>query len=266
MQQQQMLAPGKKASVEARAPELQTAEIEYEDGRRYQYNLCSLFEFRKDLATANAQHSAIQQFWETLAVDLIFSARQFEEDGYARWWAHARRHARFVLRTMGARDTIELVKDWVVTLFNASVEGEERTDFARAAWKGQLIERHGSDAAADKAIALNKSGLQDLAVFEQNMYVYFDAGWTYEQIMKTLRTLEEQAQKVQTIAKTLQDRSFKMHEFTELEKAKFGNVGPMTVDELVDQVASRILKKSQNESGTMKSSVNDADVIASLTK
>lgn len=259
-----MLPSGKSANVVARSPEDQTAEVQYEDGRSYTYNLATLFEFRNDLATANAQHPALQQFWETLAVDLIFRAREFEENGYARWWAHSRRYARYVLRLTGQRETIELVKDWVIILFSADVAVESRHDHALAAWKGFLIERHGSDAAADKAIATGKA--VPIESFEHDMYVYVDAGWTYERTTQTLRWLEEQAEKVKSVAKTLQDRSFKMHEFTELEKAKYGNVGPMTVDELVDQVAQRVLKMagSKVDPGTMKAGFDEAQFMQSL--
>lgn len=261
-----MLPSGKRATVEALSPEEQVAEITYEDGKTYSYNLATLFEFRTDLATANARHPVLQQFWETVACDLIFRAREFEENGYAKWWAHSRRYARYVLRLTNQRDTIELVKDWVIILFSSDVSPETRKDHALAAWKGFLIERHGTDAAADKAIATGKAAPFD--AFERDMYVYVDAGWTYERIMETFRWLEEQAKRVQSVAKTLQDRSFKMHEFTELEKAKFGNVGPMTIDELVDQVASRVLKMTGGKSGagTMKAGgFDEADFIQNLT-
>lgn len=259
-----MLPTGKSATVEATSPETQIAEITYPDGQRYSYDLATLFEFRTDLASANAKHPALQQFWETVACDLIFRAREFEEGGYAKWWAHSRRYARYVLRLTNQRDTIELVKDWVIILFSSDVSPDMRKDHARAAWKGFLIERHGSDAAADRAIATEKA--TPLDVFERDMYLYVDAGWTYERITDTFRWLEEQAAKVKSVAKTLQDRSFKMHEFTELEKAKYGNIGPMTIDELVDHVASRVVKMTGGKvgTGTIKAGFDEADFIANL--
>lgn len=258
-----MLPNGKVVQVEAFSPDEQTADIVYEDGRKYSYDLATLFEFRTDLATANARHPALQQFWETVAVDLTFRAREFEEQGYAKWWAHSRRYARYVLRLMQQRDTIDLVKDWVIILFSADVSPETRHDHAIAAWKGFLIERHGTDAAADKAIATGKA--LPVETFELDMYAYVNAGWTYERVMQTLRWLEEQAAKVQSVAKTLQDRSFKMHEFTELEKAKFGNVGPMTVDELVEQVASRVLKMAGGKRGPGSIGFDEAEFMNNLT-
>lgn len=259
-----MLPVGKSASVEALSPELQIAEVTYEDGRTFSYDLATLFEFRTDLASANARHPALQQFWETLAIELIFRAREFEEHGHARWWAHARRYARYVLRLTGQRDTIDLVKDWVIILFSSDVVEDARRDHVLAAWKGFLIERHGSDAAADRAIATGKAPPVEL--FERDMYAFVDAGWTYERVMETLRWLEEQAEKVKSVAKTLQDRSFKMHEFTELEKAKFGNVGPLTVDELVEQVADRVLKLSPRKEGAVGTmSFDEAEFMQNLT-
>lgn len=257
-----MLPSGKNATVEARSPEDQTAQIQYEDGRTYTYNLATLFEFRTDLATANARHPALQQFWETLAVDLIFRSREFEEHGYAKWWAHSRRYARYVLRLTAQRDTIELVKDWVIILFSSDVTPEVQHEHAVAAWKGFLIERHGSDAAADRAIATGKA--VPLDGFKQDMYVYAAAGWSYERVMETHRWLEEQAEKVKSIARTLQDRSFKMHEFTELEKAKYGNIGPLTVDELVDQVAQRVLKVVGGKGGAGTIGFDEAHFMQTL--
>jgi hypothetical protein len=257
-----MLSNGKSVRIEVRSPEEQTAEVRYEDGRTFTYDLATLFEFRTDLATANAQHPALQQFWETLAVDLMFRAREFAEDGSAKWWAHSRRYARYVLRLTGQRETIEALKDWVIVLFGADVTPALRHDHALASWRGFLIERHGSDAAADRAIATGKAASID--GFEQAMYVYFDAGWTYERVTQTSRWLEEQAEKVKSVAKTLQDRSFKMHEFTELERAKFGNVGPMTVDELVDQVAQRLTNKENT--GTIKTGFDEAAFMRKFQK
>ena len=248
-----MLPSGKSATVDAVGPSNQPADIVYEDGRKYSYNLATLFEFRQDLGEATAQHAALQQFWETIATDLTFRAREFEENGYAKWWAHSRRYARYMLKLLQQRDTLELVKDWVIIIFSGDLTDEARHEYAIGAWKGFLTERHGSDAAADRAIASGKAVA--LEVFKAEMYMYVVQGWTYEQIMLTNRWLEEQAVKVRSVAKTLQDRSFKMHEFVELEKAKFGNVGPLTVDELVDKVAERVLKKgsSHNRSGTIPS-------------
>lgn len=256
-----MLPVGKSVQVEAESTENQTATLRLAEDKIVTYNLATLFEFRNDLASANASHSALQQFWETLACDLIFRAREFEEDGFAKWWAHSRRYARYVLRTMQARETIDMIKDWVIILFSSDVSEASRRDYAIAAWKGFLIERHGSDAAADKAIAAMRAPNVDQ--FAADMYAYVAGGWPYETVMATKRMLDEQAEKVRSIAKTLQDRSFKMHEFTELEKAKFGNVGPMTVDELVDQVAFRV--KQKISSGIIdKAGVDEVALMASV--
>lgn len=233
-----MLPVGKALKLDAQSPEQLGVCLTYEDDRSYEYNLATLLEFRGNLAEANAKHAAWQQFWEALAVDLIFRSREFEEQGYAKWWAHSRRYARYLLRATSGRETIETLRDWVILTFSEGIDAEAKKSCVQAAWKGLLVELKGSESAADKAIALGDTPPQ--GPFGELMYTYWDLGWTYEAVMRTKRLLDEQAEKAKSIAKIFQDRSFRMHEFTELEKAKYGNVGPITVDELVNQVASRL--------------------------
>lgn len=229
-----MIPDGKTVRVEATSPQDQTATLVMADGRQYDYNLATLLDFRVDLSKALSEHAALQQFWESISTDLLFRAREFEETGYAQWWAHARRYSRWVLKGTGQKDTIEGLKDSVIWIFSSGLSELQQAEFAKLAYKGCGHEMFGGKKAP------SGTELTDFNSFCEEMYVYYRQGWTYEHTTAAFRKLEESAKRAQSIAKTLSDRSFKMKEFSDLESAKYGNIGPLTIDELVERVARRV--------------------------
>lgn len=236
-----MVPSGKTVRVEAVSPEDQTATLAMADGREYAYNLATLLDFRVDLSKALSEHAALQQFWESIATDLLFRAREFEEAGYAQWWAHARRYGRWLLKGTGQKETIEGLRDSVIWIFSSGLSEFQQAEFAKLAYKGCGHEMFGGKKAPSETELVNFES------FCSEMYAYYRQQWTYEQVMASFRKLEEAAKRAQSIAKTLSDRSFKMKEFSDLEAAKYGNIGPLSIDELVERVSRRIKGENHKE-------------------
>lgn len=247
--------------IDVHSMESMSVALTLQNGNEALYDLVKLLSFKDSLEESLTTHSAHQCFWESLAIDLKYRALEFEEVGYAKWWAHARKFARWALLGAGIRGTKEDLNDVVISHFSRDVSPPQREEHAKVAWRGCLFTLHGSEAKVAKATAENALAISFLD-FRSLMYCYVEGGFDYEKIQGTKRWLEEQAAKVAAIAKVFADRSFKMKEFTDLEKAKYGNVGPLTIDELVNRVADLVVARANGklpDEGTLMTELRKAN-------
>jgi hypothetical protein len=208
--------------------EEQQASIDW-NGKVAHYNIASLLGFKENLENAIADHAATQSYWEQLAIEFQSQAQKFENEGYARWWAHARRYARLVMRALQVSETLESLRDWVITIYSADTSTEELDGYVETGYRGWLLERHGTLHKVDVFLKKQEeagSPKPDFGAFKSMMLSYALTGWTYEKVVSSLRDLKDQAAKVQSVARSLNNAAFNMKAYKDLQTAKFGNVDP----------------------------------------
>jgi hypothetical protein len=202
------------------SPESQTLTI-LQHGVETRYNIAQLLAFRNNLEEELEKHSAFQSYFEQTAIELEFKKLEFEENGYAKWWAHARRYAKFVHKAKAEKETLESLKDWVITLFSGECSEEQREAYVDVALKGHLLETLGSQKKLDEFYA-DSGAAAAREGFKGDMYQFVKNGWTYEKIQTVYRGLCEEAKKLSRFAGTFGERAFKMNEVAGLERAKYG--------------------------------------------
>ena len=150
---------------------------------------------------------------------------EFEESGYAIWWAHARRYARYYQKAIGAKETLESLKDAVVSLYSATVPPEERELLVKEAFKGFLLEKHGTEKKINEHYESSVVPYTtDLEKFQTDALMFVAEGWSYESIEKVKRDLMEAAKRMASFARTHNERAFKMGEVAAHDLPKYGNV------------------------------------------
>jgi hypothetical protein len=208
----------------------QTAQVT-QNGSTHTEDLLQTLDFANDLLGSLARHSAQQHYWEQLAIDVTERSKAFEDGGYAKWYAHARRHARLFMHASNIKETLESLRDCVISLFSSDVSEVERESHVKVAFRGLLQERLGTSVKVD-AYLLKQSevsvlvDINEFETFRQGMLGYLAAGWTYEKIQTTKRELDTQALKVQTYAKVLNGTAFTMKSYKDLVAPNYGNVDP----------------------------------------
>jgi hypothetical protein len=199
------------------------------NGQTSSYNLAHLLSFKTNLEDAIANHASTQAYWEQLAIEFQSQAQRFETEGYARWWAHSRRYSRLVMRALQVSETLESLKDWVITVYSKDTTGLELDGYVESGYRGWLLEKHHTLAKVE-AFLKKQEGTEDplpgFADFRGMMLSYVSGGWHYEDVVATLRTLKDQAAKVSVVAKNLNNAAFDMKAYKDLMVAKFGNVDP----------------------------------------
>ena len=253
--------------ITANTVEDQPAKVSWH-GQAHNYNLSQVLEFRDNLPEAIGTHSSKQAYWETLSAEVTSKVHEFEEIGYAKWFAHARRYARLVMHVLQVKETLESLKDWVILLFGEDISNDEREGYVQTAYRGWLVERFGTATKADAYVSSEEYKAHELEGFRQGMLQYLAAGWTFEKVTKTLRSLKEEAIKVQAFAKTMDSRSYKMKEYKDIEAAKYGNIGPINIDAIADEVRKRLLSKvpSSPVNGIIDKQVDEASLMATVSK
>jgi hypothetical protein len=202
----------------------QPAQVSWH-GQTHHYNLSQILEFKDDIEEATATHAQKQSYWEQLAIEVASKVLEFEEVSYAKWFAHARRYARLVMHALAVKETLEAMKDWTITLFSSDLSEPEREAYVQTSYRGWLLEKFGTGVKVEAYLAKNEYEAE-FNTFRQGMLGYLAAGWTYEKVQLTLRQLKEQKLKVEAFAKSMNERSFKMASFQQIQSAKFGNVDP----------------------------------------
>src|SRR5579872_4710416 len=90
---------GPEAQITVKSVEDQPATISWH-GQTNQYNLAEILRFKDDMEEATSTHAAKQNYWETIAAEISTKVSEFEEIGYAKWFAHARRYARLAMKSL----------------------------------------------------------------------------------------------------------------------------------------------------------------------
>lgn len=259
--------PEPSASFHVESVANQTADVSQNHGQTH-FDLNDALDFKDDLIGSLTRHSAHQNYWEQLAIDITERSDAFESEGYAKWYAHARRHARLVMHVLNVKETLESLKDWVVTLFSSDLSDQQREGYVETAFRGLLQERLGTQAKVDAYLnqpSEFKPGSQDeFKDFRQGMLSYFSAGWTYEKVSATHRDLKNQALRVQTYAKVLNGAAFNMKAYLDLTKPKYGNVDPFGMASTTPTPSSRPPKVTPGII-TPKNSINESELLASTS-
>jgi len=207
-------------TFEVASPENQTLTI-LQHGLRTQYNIAQLLAFRHNLEEELEKHSSHQSYFEQTAIELEFKKLEFEENGYAKWWSHARRCAKYVHKAKAEKETLESLKDWVITLFSEDLNEVDREAYVDVAFRGYLLETLGSQKKVDE-FQVDPTYSLRREQFKADMLQFVKNGWSYEKIQTTYRNLCEEAKKLSRFAGTFGERAFKMNEVAGLEKAKYG--------------------------------------------
>jgi hypothetical protein len=219
-------APTFESSVEE--VDNQPAKVSWH-GKEHQYNLAQILSFKDDLEEATATHAQKQSYWEQMAIEVASKVTEFEEIGKAKWEAHARRYTRLVMHILQVKETLESLKDWMITIYTEDLSVTDRDTFAHAAYKGSLLERLGTIGKVEAYLTKNEFP-NEIDNFAQTMFSYWEAGWTYERVVKTHRSLKEQRDKLQAFAKTMNERSFQIKQYKDMVVAKHGNNNPFPQD------------------------------------
>jgi hypothetical protein len=220
-------------------------------------NLVSDLEFSGNLDESLETHASKQVYWETLAAEVSRKAQEFENVGYAKWMAHARYYAKLVLKGQGEeRVLLDDIRDMTVRAYSKDTSEAQREEFCRYAFHAYLCLQRGGVRAAEK-FKTDSKYTECFKTFKEEMFSYLRAvpPWYYETIQATLYNIKEESEKIKSIARAFDKRSYSMREFVELEKAKFGNIGPISIDGIIDEISKRVEKRLGvvDEKGLMES-------------
>lgn len=159
-------------------------------------------------------HAAIQTYWEALAIKYKKKLEDFKEGWCAKWWAHNRVYAKYVLAAYGdSKPTQESIKDTVILVYSEDTTDAEREKYLSLAF-----------SVVDKRKVVFDGTIED---FRKLMYKHLlsEVPWYFESIMTTLSKCKEDAKLVTSVAEKLEERSFHMQSFLKLMIAKQSNLG-----------------------------------------
>lgn len=176
-------------------------------------------------------HSGVQSYWEALAIRLMKRYEIFVDIWSKKWWAHSNTYARAVLASYGdLKPTAAVVQDMVVQIYAADTSEVERKKYTAQAH--ELASRKFSTGSFDE--------------YYVGMYRYqmLKPPWYFETVSETTLKLKEDAELVKSIASKLNDKSFNLSAYAKAFMARFGNVGPMNVNEAAVMQAAGGYRKS----------------------
>jgi len=197
--------------------------------------------FANNLSEALESHSANQVYWESMAAEVTRVAQEFEAVGYAKWVAHARHYAKLALKGMGEeRLLLDDIKDTVIRIYSKDATEEQRETYARHAFHAHLCQTRGGVREAERLKGTSQFSAM-YATFRGLMFAYLASSqpWYYEVVTGALYNLRENSEKLKAVARAFDKRSYSLKEFVDLERAKMGNVGPLSVQEVVEEVVKR---------------------------
>jgi hypothetical protein len=229
-----------KVSITVDGPETQRATVSIGERTR-SYDLVTLLDFQADLARAATEQAAQQSYWEAVTAEVSRLVDEFEVIDYAKWWAHARRYARYVIAYLGVRETNDTLRDYVVQMFCAETaqNPDERGRYADLAMRGLVLEREGTPAAAKRYFGdLAEAEIAEFArSTEAAVYGFVDQkGWTYDVIERKRLELAETKAKLGGFCRALEARSYKIREYADITGQKHGNTATYAGSGLPGQV------------------------------
>jgi len=210
------------------------------------YDLVQELSFSSELDSALENHASKQAYWESMAIELTRGAQEFESVGHAKWTAHSRYYAKLALKGMGEeRILLDDIRDTVIRIYSSDTRKDDRDTYCQYAMQGLLMTENSSNASKIGEAKKDPSYSPRLSMFRKQMFSYLDSekNWTFEKVTQLLLSLREQAEKLKSVAKAFDKRSYSMKELVDLEKAKYGNIGPLTIQEVVDEVTKKVERK-----------------------
>lgn len=163
-------------------------------------------------------HSGIQSYWEALSIRLTSRYEHFLNIWTKKWWAHSNTYARVVLAAYGdAKPLVSVIQDMAVQIYSADTSETERKKYA-----GQAHE-----------FSLKRSFIGSFSEYYAAMYRYqmVNPPWYFETVNETIAKLKEDSDLVRSVAAKLNDKSFHLNAYAKAFMPRFGNIGPMSVDD-----------------------------------
>lgn len=183
-----------------------------------------------ELDTDLENHAAKQFYWESITLDAEQRLEEFENEGWAKWWAHHRIYAKWYLVSVTSGvPKLDDVRDCVILLFSEEATDEERTRWANGAFTSFLLEKHGRKAVESFG-STDKYDVQ-FKEFKAKMFAYqcAETPWYYETVVRTKAKYKREAGMLAKLARSMDNRGFKLHSYTNLVQAKMTNIGPMSI-------------------------------------
>jgi hypothetical protein len=182
-------------------------------------DITDLLEFDEtQLEDLYQHHAAIQSRWEQIAINLKNQLELFNDEFVAKWWAHNKSFAKFVLMSYGeTKPTVDAIKDMTILIYSSDTTDTEKDKYCEFAF----------NFASKKDLGIDTGAKDD---FYKRMYRYLiqDPSWNYETLVHTYQSLQKNYETIANIAKRLDSRSYHMKELKELVMAKSSNMGPMS--------------------------------------
>ena len=176
-------------------------------------------------------HSGNQSYWEALSIRLSSRHENFVDVWAKKWWAHSNTYARAVLAAYGdTKPTGPAVQDMAVQIYAADTSEVERKRYAAQAHD----------------LATRKLSVGTFDEYYKDMYKFqmLTPPWYFETVSETAAKLKEDADLVKSIASKLNDKSFHLGAYAKAFMAKYGNVGPMSMNEAAIMEAAGGYRKS----------------------
>lgn len=183
-------------------------------------------------------HAANQAYWEALSIRLKNKYEYFKDSWYKKWWSYNKVYAKYVLAEYGdSKPTVDSINDMTIIMYSSDrsdFEREKYCDFAHSYY----LRKFRSDMSRDW--------------FHGVMYKYlidYPNPWYFEILIDTLNKYKEDYEIVEVVAEKLNSRSFHMQNVLELMKAKYSNIGPMSVQDkyLMGKVSDFKKKKEMRD-------------------
>lgn len=188
-------------------------------------DILSHLKFTDDIQRANEEHPGLQAYFECVAAESAGDLQCYEEITFTRWWAHHRLNARHYLLGRDRKDTVDSLRDAVVTIFSHNVSPDERRMYARYIYLGRLREGMGNADAKHVFDTQLESGdihsIIDGVIAD--VWKFCDEGQTYESIHEDHATFRAEAAKTRALANAFATRGFRIGDFIRIYVGTPGN-------------------------------------------
>lgn len=169
-------------------------------------------------------HAAIQARWEQIAINLRNQYELFCDEFEKKWWAHNKTYAKLVLEGYGdKKPTIDTIKDQVILMYSEEVSDISVDKFCEIAY-----------STISKKSPISKDDFKK----EMFKYLFSTPKWTYEALVRTVRTLEKSMLTIQNVAKRLDNRSYHLKDLKDLVMAKRFNIGSVSEKDTLKVMSS----------------------------
>ncbi len=164
-------------------------------------------------------HAGIQSYWEALTVRLKKRHDLYKEEWVKKWWAHNKRYAKYVLTAYKEKNpTGDAIKDMVIQIYSSETTEIERGRYGTTAYKVAVDKKQFYGTDAEFYVAMYK-------------YLYVEPVWYFENMVSTLKQMQEDFEIVAKVAERLNTQGFHLDLYAKMLMARRFNMNSLGMSE-----------------------------------